>query len=231
MTTILAIDSSNFPLGIALIADGKVIAERITNLPKNHSTRVMPAIVELMQECEIKPENLTKIVVANGPGSYTGVRIGVTIAKSLAWTLGIPITTVSSLKVLAATGGRNYNSYLSPIIDARRGNVYAGLYKFVNNKLQVIIPDQYVSFIDWLEKLKQFDSEVMFVGNDIVKHNEALAKEKDLQFKIAFQTNNNPRPSELALLGIDKQAEDVHFVVPNYLRLAEAEANWLKENK
>lgn len=102
--TILAIDTSNLTLGVALIKDGKVIAEHISHLKKNHSVRAMPAIDELLKECGLKPSDLTQIAVAKGPGSYTGVRIGVTIAKTLAWSLNIPVKTVSSLEVLAANG-------------------------------------------------------------------------------------------------------------------------------
>ncbi|MDV2888113.1 tRNA (adenosine(37)-N6)-threonylcarbamoyltransferase complex dimerization subunit type 1 TsaB, partial [Alkalihalophilus pseudofirmus] len=85
------------PLGIALLEKDQVIGEYITNLKKNHSIRIMPAIQTLMADCERSPAELTKIVVAKGPGSYTGVRIGVTIAKTLPWSLHIPLVGVSSL--------------------------------------------------------------------------------------------------------------------------------------
>ena len=102
--TILAIDTSNHTLGIALVRDDTVVGESITYLKKNHSVRAMPTVEALMKECGVAPNELSKIVVAKGPGSYTGVRIGVTIAKTLAWTLSIPITAVSSLETLAANG-------------------------------------------------------------------------------------------------------------------------------
>ena len=77
----------------------------------------MPAIEKLLRECELTPQDLTKIVVAKGPGSYTGVRIGVTIAKTMAWALNIPLVGVSSLAVLAATAGRYFNGFLSPLFE------------------------------------------------------------------------------------------------------------------
>src|SRR5438309_6062986 len=137
---VLAIDTSNYSLGIALVNQEQVIGEYITNMKKNHSIRVMPAIEKLMQDCEMKPTDLEKIVVAKGPGSYTGVRIGVTIAKTLAWTLNIPLVGISSLEALAANG-RYFNGLLSPLFDARRGQIYTGLYHFKENNLQTVLED------------------------------------------------------------------------------------------
>ena len=92
----------------------------------------MPAIQTLMKDCERVPADLTKIVVAKGPGSYTGVRIGVTIAKTLAWTLKIPLVGISSLEILASGTGRYFDGYVSPLFDASRGQVYTGLYQYQN---------------------------------------------------------------------------------------------------
>ncbi|MFP3359151.1 tRNA (adenosine(37)-N6)-threonylcarbamoyltransferase complex dimerization subunit type 1 TsaB, partial [Planococcus sp. SIMBA_143] len=127
--TILAIDTSNYPVGVALIQEDRVIGEYITYIKKNHSVRAMPAIEQLLKDCGIEAKELTKIVVANGPGSYTGVRIGVTLAKTLAWSLSIPLIPVSSLATLASSG-RYFSGYIVPMFDARRGQVYTGLYEF-----------------------------------------------------------------------------------------------------
>src|SRR5690606_20837175 len=100
----LGIDTSNSPLAIALAKEDTIIIEETTNLKINHSLTAMPAIEELMAKAKVTPAQLTHIAVAEGPGSYTGVRIGLTIAKTLAWSLKIPLHMVSSLKVLAANG-------------------------------------------------------------------------------------------------------------------------------
>ena len=134
---VLAIDTSNYSLGIALVNQEQVIGEYITNMKKNHSIRVMPAIEKLMQDCEMKPTDVEKIVVAKGPGSYTGVRIGVTIAKTLAWTLNIPLVGISSLEALAAGAGRYFDGCISPLFDARRGQIYTGLYQYRKWKIGV----------------------------------------------------------------------------------------------
>lgn len=225
--TILAIDTSNNPLGVALLQEDQVIGEYITNLKKNHSIRIMPAIQTLMEDCEKQPSDLTKIVVAKGPGSYTGVRIGVTIAKTLAWSLNIPLVGISSLEVLAATPARRFEGYVSPIFDARRGQVYTGLYRFENGRLTTVEPDQLAMAVDWAPKLAQLGQAVLFVGNDVPLHREVFEEGLGSKAIFANPTEQNPRPAELAWLGKDKPDEDVHTFVPNYIRLAEAEAKWL----
>lgn len=228
---VLAIDTSNYPLGIALIDDNQVIGEYITNIKKNHSVRVMPAIDALCRECDVKPAELEKIVVAEGPGSYTGVRIGVTIAKTLAWTLQIPLVGVSSLEVLAASAARYFPGYVSPLFDARRGQIYTGLYRSDNGFLQAVQKDQLVLATNWAESLKELSEPVLFIGNDLPIHKEVLTEIMGDQARFAHSTENNPRPGELAQLGMNREPVDVHSFVPNYIRLAEAEAIWLEGKK
>ncbi|HZG72080.1 MAG TPA: tRNA (adenosine(37)-N6)-threonylcarbamoyltransferase complex dimerization subunit type 1 TsaB [Chondromyces sp.] len=227
---VLAIDTSNTTLGVALLDGGKVVGEYITNIPKNHSLRAMPAVENLMKDCGIRPKELDKIVVANGPGSYTGVRIGVTLAKTLAWSLNIPISGVSSLAVLAASA-RYYPYLISPIFDARRGQVYTGLYKFDNGKLIQVVDDCNILMTEWCKQLKELKEEVLFIGNDTEIHEETIHQSLGSKALIGEMTVNNPRPSELARLGMDSPTEDLHTFVPNYIRLAEAEVKWLEKQK
>jgi tRNA threonylcarbamoyladenosine biosynthesis protein TsaB len=226
--TILAIDTSNYALGVALLENNQVLGEYITNLKKNHSVRIMPAIQTLMKDCEKVPADLTMIVVAKGPGSYTGVRIGVTIAKTLAWTLNIPLVGISSIEILASGIGRYFDGYVSPIFDARRGQVYTGLYQYQNGEIQTIEADRLVMLVDWAEDLKNTGKSILFVGNDLPLHQAAIEAALGSQAVFAASSEHNPRPSELALLGKDKPGEDIHSFVPNYIRLAEAEAKWLE---
>lgn len=228
---VLAIDTSNYALGIALMNEEGVIGEYITNMKKNHSIRVMPAIEKLLFDCEMKPVDINKIVVAKGPGSYTGVRIGVTIAKTLAWTLSIPLVGISSLEVLAAGVGRYFNGYVSPLFDARRGQIYTGLYQYQNRKLESRINDQLILSKNWAEELSQYNEKMLFIGSDIKLHQDVLQQVLGEKAILAEITEHNPRPSELALLGYDKPGEDIHSFVPNYIRLAEAEAKWLEAQK
>ncbi|MGM9928654.1 MAG: tRNA (adenosine(37)-N6)-threonylcarbamoyltransferase complex dimerization subunit type 1 TsaB [Bacillus sp. (in: firmicutes)] len=227
---ILAIDTSNYALGVALLDDNQVIGEYITNVKKNHSVRAMPAIERLMADCDWKPSDLEKIVVAKGPGSYTGVRIGVTIAKTLAWTLNIPIVGVSSLQVLAANG-KNFQGYVCPLFDGRRGQIYTGLYVAVDGQIKTIKEDRIVQSSEWATDLLALNQNILFVGNDLPLHKETLQTILGDRAFFADVAQLNPRPSELALLGKESEPEDTHAFVPNYVRLAEAEANWIQQQK
>ncbi|WP_019244425.1 MULTISPECIES: tRNA (adenosine(37)-N6)-threonylcarbamoyltransferase complex dimerization subunit type 1 TsaB [Bacillus] len=227
---ILAIDTSNYALGVALIEDNQIIGEYITNIKKNHSVRAMPAIETLMHDCNVKPSDLDKIVVAKGPGSYTGVRIGVTIAKTLAWTLKIPISGVSSLKVLAANG-KYFDGYISPLFDARRGQIYTGLYEYKQGELVAVKEDTIIQSSEWAQQLRTLDKDILFIGSDYFIHQETLLTYLGEQAVFADEAQLVPRPSVLALLGKGLEPEDVHEFVPNYIRLAEAEANWIEQQK
>lgn len=234
----LAIDTSTYVLGVAVVKDGEVVGEFMTNLKKNHSLRLMSAIRTLMEEAEMTPKQLDRIIVAQGPGSYTGVRIGVTTAKTMAWALQIPVVGVSSLKILAQYG-RYFTGVISPFFDARRGQVYTGLYRMSNGLVENIRPDQIILHHDWLSALKDLGEQVLFVSPDMTKHQETI--EEVLGEKAIFgqKTENLLRPGELALLGMNQDVSvSTHEFAPNYIRLAEAEAKWLaarqgeqKENK
>lgn len=227
---VLAIDTSNNTMGIALTDGKKVIGEIITNLKKNHSIRVMPAIEALLANCNVLPSELEKIVVAKGPGSYTGVRIGVTIAKTLAWTLKIPLVGVSSLEVLACNG-RFFNGLVSPLFDARRGQIYTGLYRFNMENLESVEKDQIILDVNWAKMIQKYNEPILFIGNDTHLHKEVLKQELHDLAIFGVDVLNNPRPSELAFLGMEKEADSIHSFVPSYLRLAEAEAIWLEKQK
>ncbi|MGO4890507.1 tRNA (adenosine(37)-N6)-threonylcarbamoyltransferase complex dimerization subunit type 1 TsaB [Anaerobacillus sp. MEB173] len=228
---VLAIDTSNLVMGISVVDDGKVVGELITNLKKNHSLRLMPAISDLLEEVNIKPKELDKIIVAKGPGSYTGVRIGVTTAKSLAWSLQIPLVGISSLEVLAQNG-RYFDGYVSPLFDARRGQVYTGLYGMVDRSFLNVKEDKIILLHDWLTVLHELEKPVLFIGNDLDIHREQIKETFGAKAVFAAISEHNPRPSELAMLGLEREpTENVHQFTPEYIQLAEAEANWIALQK
>lgn len=222
---ILAIDTSTNVLGVGIASNEKIIGEYITNIKRNHSTRVLPAIDFLLKDCGMDIKEINKIIVANGPGSYTGLRIGLTIGKTLAWTLNIPIVGVSSLKLMAASA-RYFDGYISPVMDARRGNIFTGLYEYKEGKLMQAVDDQHIPTEEWCKLLKTFDRPVLFLGNDVVIHEQVIVNQLAKQVQFAPITVNIPKPGELALLAKDLKEKNVHSFAPNYLRLAEAEAKW-----
>lgn len=227
---ILAIDTSNQVLGVALLKDGQVIGEVMTNLTKNHSVRLMPAINDLMNEVALKPDELDRIVVAKGPGSYTGVRIGISTAKTMAWSLDIPIVGVSSLEVLAYQG-RFFPDYICSFFDARRGLVFAGLYQWKDNQLVSVQEEKNLLMDDVLKKLVEDQKKVVFLSPDISIYKDKIQQSLGDFAIIPEGPYHIPQAGHLGLAGLNKEADSTHTLIPNYLRLAEAEANWLKQQK
>lgn len=227
---ILTIDTSNQVLGVAILKENEVIGEIVTNIAKNHSVRLMPAIDYLMKEVGLVPEQLDKIVVAKGPGSYTGVRIGLTTAKTLAWSLNIPIVGVSSLEGLAYQASFS-NSYICPFFDARRGLVYTGLYESKEGKLKLVEEERNILFSDWLEELKGKKEKIIFLSPDVFKHRELIVEKLGDLAVIPDYSYHIAKPANLAIAAADKPIDETHTLTPNYLRLAEAEAKWLKQQE
>ncbi len=227
----LAIDTSTHVMGVAIANEEAVIAEWMTNEKKNHSIRLMPAIERVMKEVGITPKQLERVIVAQGPGSYTGVRIGVSVAKTLAWSLDIPLVGISSLELLALNG-RYFQGFISPIFDARRGQVYTGLYRFENGQIQPVEQDQIILAKEWANELKTLDGPVLFLGYDLAKHREAFEKILENQAHFGLIAEHYPRPGELAALGMQREpVASVHHFAPNYVQLAEAEKKWLQSRK
>ncbi|MFK3939060.1 tRNA (adenosine(37)-N6)-threonylcarbamoyltransferase complex dimerization subunit type 1 TsaB [Alkalihalobacillus sp. NPDC078783] len=223
----LAIDTSSYVLGVAVLRDGEVAAELTTHMKKNHSLRLMPAVTDVLAELDLSPKDITKVVVAVGPGSYTGVRIGVTTAKTLAWTLDVPLVGVSSLEVMAQQG-RYFQGTVCPIIDARRNRVYTACYSsLAYGELSLQGVEQLIEREQLFESLIEQGKPVLFTGSDIALHKDIIQERLGALAHFAPPSKQLPRPSELAALGEAKQpVQDVHSLVPNYLQLSEAEAKW-----
>lgn len=191
----------------------------------------MPAIQTLFKETDMVPEDLDRIVVSQGPGSYTGVRIGVTTAKTMAWALKIPIVGVSSMAMLASNG-RYFNGVMSPFFDARRGQVFTGLYKNQGDSLEEIEADRITMHHDWLHFIKERGESILFLSPDLDKHAADIRHILGEQAVFANPIHCLPRPFELALAGMTLPVEEnTHAFSPRYHRLAEAEAKWLEANK
>ncbi|MFS0577040.1 tRNA (adenosine(37)-N6)-threonylcarbamoyltransferase complex dimerization subunit type 1 TsaB [Sporosarcina sp. 179-K 3D1 HS] len=227
----LGIDTSNTPLSIALVKDGEVLIEESATLPVTHSLRAMPVIEELFAKAKLEPGTIDRIAVSEGPGSYTGVRIGVTIAKTLAWTLNKPLVGISSLKALAANA-QLYPHLICPIVDARRNNVYSGVFRFDQGVITALKDDGHYSLDEMLSFLKEQLAPVLFVGKDTALHRALIEERLGEQASFAPLSLHVPRASALIDLAMqEEQSAEVHTFVPEYRRLAEAEVNWLKEQQ
>lgn len=234
MTT-LAIDTSNELLGVALVKDGILIGETMTNKQGGQTARLMPAIVSLMEQAGVTVDELSKIVVAQGPGSYTGVRVGVTTAKTMAWGLGIPIYAVSSLRALAYNA-QLHNGYVMPFFNARRQAFFTALYRFKAGELYEVIEEQYVSLSDWLGLVlnvleNEEDGEIVCLSPHIAVFAEELQAHFGNRMIIPQHEVHQLRPVHVIRASADVEEKPVHLVKPNYLRMTEAEANLAKQQK
>lgn len=231
---ILAIDTSTLVMGVAVLEEKKVLGELITNSKKKHSIRLMPAIAHLLTELELTFEQIDLIAVTSGPGSYTGIRIGVATAKTLAWTNNLPLYGVSTLTVLA-TNGHYFKGCVVPLLDARRERVYAGVYQGGQPSLSVVVKPQVLVVNDLLDRLAEQDQSVLFLGDDVFKFKDQITQK--LQEKAVFGavTQNIPKPSQLGFLAWQKWLNNelsaqANFT-PDYLQLTQAEVDWLSKQK
>ena len=227
----LGIDTANTPLSVAIVKDGAILAEVNSSMAVNHSLRAMPAIEELFATVQMQPKDIDAIAVSEGPGSYTGVRIGVTISKTLAWTLKKPLYGVSSLKVLASNAPY-FDGIICPIVDARRNNVYAGVYEFVDGGVTAIAEDGHFAIEALLDALLAKNRPVLFLGKDVAMYEEVMKERLQENAHFAPFPLQLPRASSLIFIAQQSgQEENTHAFTPEYRRIAEAEANWLMQQR
>lgn len=230
---ILAFDTSNQPLSVAIIANNEILTEQTINIKRNHSIQLMPAINEAFKQTNLFLKDMDKIAVASGPGSYTGLRIAVTTAKSLAWSLDIDLVGVSSLRVLAENSSQRKDELIVPIFDARRENIYTGLYtRNDEGKLVQLVEDTHISAEKWANLLsaKNTKESIELIGSDAAKFIDTFKEKLADRVKLAPHAHNLPRASELAFLAQNEKVVPTHTLVPTYLKLAEAEENWMEEH-
>lgn len=223
---VLAINTSSYRLGIAIMDDQQVVGVHETFAKVNQSTRVMPAIEQLMKDVHMKPTAIDKIIVTRGPGSFTGIRIGVTIAKTMAWALDVPVIGVSTLEALAYQAIVYRDKVIVPFIDARRGRVYSGAYAWINDVLEPVIDEKNIDMNDWLEELHALKKEVVFLSPDLSLYRNMIESTMNERAIFPPQLLHRIDPVHVALAGKSYKAQDVHTFVPEYLRLAEAEKKW-----
>ncbi|MBR3660569.1 MAG: tRNA (adenosine(37)-N6)-threonylcarbamoyltransferase complex dimerization subunit type 1 TsaB [Bacilli bacterium] len=204
--TYFYIDTSSSYLYSGIVKDGKVLAEIKQDFNKELSKYTVSEIEKLFKESNLKPIDIDKIIVVAGPGSFTGIRIGMTFAKIFAWSYSIDITTITSLEAMQAS--INSKKVLVPLIDARRGYVYAGVYK--NGK--VLLKDQYIELLKLEDFLNNLGEDYFYITND---------KKFTYENKFGY----NPDILNITMMYKDNKAINPHLVEPIYLKLTEAEEN------
>lgn len=231
---ILSVDTSSNVASVAICDDEKLICEITVNNKKTHSQTLMPMIDSALKQSDLEISDIELIASANGPGSFTGLRIGVSAVKGLAHAKNIPVVGVSILKAMA------YNLpfceyVISPIMDARRNQVYNAVYEWQNGELLEIQAPRALSIDELIDELMKLDKKVVFLGDGVDVH-KAYIKEK-MADKAVFApvSAKEQRASGLAVVAKkifdEGKAISCYELAPIYLRKPQAERELEERNK
>lgn len=226
----LAMDSSNKTMTVAIMEDDCCLAEITVTNTLQHSTQLMPAIEQVFQQSKLKVNQIDRIAVAQGPGSYTGLRIGVTLAKTLSYAMNCELVGISSLAVLAANVDEQaaQGSQLVPFFDARRDNIFTGVYAWREGQLVETQTERHISWEKWLELLQASKENYHFIGQmDSAQEARVLSILGD-RAHFADEGETIPKASQLGRLALSACPVDQATFTPTYLKLAEAEENWMQ---
>ena len=164
--SILAIDTATQVSSVAVLKEGRLLAELTMQGKLTHSETLLPHIEQVLKMAAVAKEELTGIAVSNGPGSFTGLRIGLAAAKAMSYVLGIPLVGVSTLQALAyqlpAPGIR-----VMCLLDAQKGNAYVESYRWENNSLQVVDSVQVAKITDIVAACANMNEQVILLGDAV----------------------------------------------------------------
>ncbi len=242
---VLAIDSSGLTATVAVVEDKQTIAEYTTNFKKTHSQTLLPMIDEMMRMIEMDVSDVDAIAVAGGPGSFTGLRIGSATAKGLGLALDKPLIHVPTLDAMA------YSLYgcediICPVMDARRKQVYTGLYSFARKKpeddslydepvFQVLRMQMAVPVEELIRHLNVYRRRVVFLGDAVPVYTETLAEGMKVPYSFAPSFMNRQRAAVVGALGIHYyqtgRFETAAEFKPEYLRRSQAERERAEREK
>lgn len=223
---VLAIDTSSNVATVAVMDDEKLICEYTLNHKKTHSQKLMPMIQEVLKSCELEAASIDLFAVAVGPGSFTGLRIGVATAKALAHSLDKPIVGVSTLDALAY-GIPFFNGVICPILDAKRDQVYTGVYKWENDIPKPITEYLAISIDELMQKLQSINEKVIFVGDGVYQFKQIILNKLGNLADFAPKHSIMQRASMVAELALKKfysgNTDNYMTLTPYYLRKSQAE--------
>ena len=223
---ILALDSSGLVASVAVVENETLLAEYTVNYKKTHSQTLLPMLDEISKMTELDLSTIDAIAVAGGPGSFTGLRSGSATAKGLGLALDKPLISIPTTAAIAYNIW-DTNKFVCPIMDARRNQVYAGLYCYTNHKLDTIWEQDAMSIEDLAEGLNCLDHEVIFLGDGVAVYQKKLEELLSIPFSFAPAHVNRQRAAAVGALaevyykeGKIQTAEEHE---PEYLRKSQAE--------
>lgn len=223
---ILGIDSSGLVASAAIADEKNIIAEFTVNNKQTHSQTLLPMIEKVVDMSGIELEQIDAIAIAAGPGSFTGLRIGSATAKGIGLALKKPVVSVPTLEGLAYRVSV-FDGIICPIMDARRNQVYTGIYKMDKGNLVCLSDQKAVDIHEIMEELEKYDEKVIFLGDGVEVQRETIEKEFKKEYCFAPIHLSKQSAAAVAVLGDiyfnQGKAEDAAEHKPIYLRKSQAE--------
>jgi tRNA threonylcarbamoyladenosine biosynthesis protein TsaB len=230
---ILAFETSAKAASVALLENGKLLGEGYQNTGLTHSQTLMVMAEDMLNQCGKTASQVEAVAVAAGPGSFTGVRIGVAAAKGFAWGKQLPCYGISTLEAMAESLGA-WRGYVCPVMDARRSQVYNALFRADNGHLTRVTEDRAIALRDLAEELKICEEPVFLVGDG---SNLCYNTLKDTVPGLVLPPEHrmHQRATGVAIVAARLAAAgitpDGNELAPNYLRLSQAERERLEREK
>ena len=230
----LTIDTTTKVTAVALAEDGQLVGEGFLHTSKTHSERLIPMLDQLHRAAAWTLQDLDMIGVVRGPGSFTGIRIGIATAQGLAQVLNLPLIGVLSLDALAWAGlGRTED--IVPILDARKNEWYTARYRWTQGEenVECLTLPQALPMDQWLEKLKELDRSICFVGDASNKAKGRIEEVLGERAVILPEYVSLPRGA-YAVRAVWQRWQETGIgeqVEPYYIRFSEAEVNWAKKEE
>lgn len=231
MTNVLALDSSSIVTTVAVLNEEKLLAEYIENNKKSHSEKMMVVIENMLKDLELTVEDLDVIAVAKGPGSFTGIRIGMACAQGLAHALNKPMVGVNTLDGLAYNlmGSKDL---ICPVINAQRQELYTSLYSCKDGQLERLWDYKLIKAESLVQELFNLNQRVVILGDGMPILKKTLAANDISAENIvpASPVFSMPRASSIAAVALREYAkgnfQDCFSIKPFYLRKSNAEEKW-----
>lgn len=217
---VLAIETSTLTGSVALLQDESVIGEITLSISVQHSERLMPAMDQLLRDAGTDPSKVDLYAVAVGPGSFTGLRIGIAAAQGLSLAHGKPVVGVPTLEALALNG-IFFPGLIAPLLDAYRGEVYRGLYRADSGSMEAIGEDRVSGVQDLIRELREKETAVLLLGNGAAIYGNEIKKGVgEERVFVAPPPLQNPKASHVAFLGLQKwkMTLPAGMPLPRYLR-------------